>query len=406
VADDLKRVLITFKPKDQRPDREADKCDIVRAAIESDVQFFSADDFSRGPAVPSAMAPEHIGYDVNRYGAPIVMAQLTDAEVGRLQANANIESVEEDQPAWALEAAPLIGTLAFEDQPSVLAETVPAGVSQVKAPPAWDASKGMAIKVAILDTGIQGNHPDLAANFRGGVTFVPDESTTNDYHGHGTHCAGTVAAAMNGQGVVGVAPAAYLYAVKVLNRYGSGQYSWIIAGIDWCVSKKRMNVISMSLGGGADVNALQKMCDTAYAEGVLIIAAAGNSGPPPAGQPSSVGYPARYDSVVAVSAIGSDNVIAGFSSRGPEVELCAPGVQVLSTYPVNNYHKMSGTSMACPHVAGVAAMAWGSHRFQNNRTIRTLLQQSADNLGNPGRDPLYGFGRVDAWQATLTMSMP
>jgi subtilisin len=235
---------------------------------------------------------------------------------------------------------------------------------------------------------------------------VPDESTTNDYHGHGTHCAGTVAAAMNGQGVVGVAPAAYLYAVKVLNRYGSGQYSWIIAGIDWCVSKKRMNVISMSLGGGADVNALQKMCDTAYAEGVLIIAAAGNSGPPPAGQPSSVGYPARYDSVVAVSAIGSDNVIAGFSSRGPEVELCAPGVQVLSTYPVNNYHKMSGTSMACPHVAGAAAMAWGSHRFQNNRTIRTLLQQSADNLGNPGRDPLYGFGRVDAWQATLTMSMP
>jgi subtilisin len=168
---------------------------------------------------------------------------------------------------------------------------------------------------------------------------------------------------MNGAGVVGVAPQASLYAAKVLDKNGSGQFSWVIAGIDWCI-QHRMHIISMSLGGGSAPTALETICNTAWSKGVLIVAAAGNSqgGNPVPPAASNVGYPGKYRNVIAVSAIDSTNVIAPFSSRGPEVDLCAPGVNILSTIPNGQYGTMSGTSMACPHVSGVAALTWGAHR--------------------------------------------
>jgi subtilisin len=199
---------------------------------------------------------------------------------------------------------------------------------------------------------------------------------------------------------VGVAPAADLYAVKVLSRTGSGQFSWIIAGIDWCISNG-IHIVSMSLGASSAPTAVETICNTAWDRGLLLVAAAGNSGP---GVP--VGFPAAYANVIAVSAIDSSNMIAGFSSRGPEVELCAPGVGVLSTTPGNTYGTKNGTSMACPHVAGVAALAWGGHRYANNITIRRLLAWTADNLGIPGRNPEHGYGRVDAEQAACEMTVP
>jgi subtilisin len=252
--------------------------------------------------------------------------------------------------------------------------------------------------VAVLDTGIDWNHPDLRPNVRGAVSFVPGE-TAMDGNSHGTHCAGTIGAVVNGAGVVGVAPEASLYGVKVLANNGGGQYSWIIAGINWAI-QNRMNIVSMSLGGDGAPAALEQICNAAFNAGVLLIAAAGNSGPPPAGH---VGAPGRYRSVIAVSAIDNNNVIAPFSSRGPEVEICAPGVQVLSTLPGGGYGQKSGTSMACPHVAGAAAVVWGAHRFATNVQIWNLLGATADNLGNPGWDPLFGYGRVDVDQAALAM---
>jgi subtilisin len=393
-----KSVIVTFKPKDERRNKSADKLELLESSCprSAELSLFdvSSDEaFAIGaPGLPQAMNSDLVGFDINLYEAPIVALKLSDDEIKALRRNPNVASVEDDGIAWALPVSGLV----FEGQPSVLAETVPAGVSQIKAPPAWGCSRGRGIKVAVLDTGIDWSHPDLAANVKGAVSLVPGE-TAMDGNGHGTHCAGTIGASLNGQGVVGVAPEASLHGVKVLANSGSGQYSWIIAGINWAI-QNRMQIVSMSLGGSSAPNALEQICNAAFNAGLLVIAAAGNAGP----GANTVSFPGKYRKVIAVSAIDGSNVIASFSSRGREVEICAPGVQVLSTVP-GGYAQMSGTSMACPHVAGAAAVVWGAHRFATNVQIWNLLASTADNLGNPGWDPLYGYGRVDTDQAALAM---
>ena len=388
-------VIVTFKPKDKRTDKQKDKLQIVQEAISSEVHFMNAAEISFDRIGPIAgLAHEVVGYDINLYEAPIVSLSLTGAEIERLSANSNVAAVEEDGLFFALPQA-----LTFEGQPSPQAETVPVGVSQIKAPPAWDASRGKGIKVAILDTGIDALHPDLVPNVKGAVSFVPGE-TPADGNGHGTHCAGTIGAALTGSGVVGVAPAAWLYAVKVLSNSGSGNWSWFIAGVNWCIANK-MNILNMSLGSAQNPGvAVEAICNAAFANGLLLVAAAGNAGP----QMNSVGYPGKYKNVVAVSAIDSSNVIATFSSRGPEVELTAPGVNVLSTKPGGGFQTMSGTSMASPHIAGAAAVVWGAHRFATNMQIWNLLAASSDNLGVPGWDQLYGYGRPDVDKAATAMA--
>jgi subtilisin len=383
-SDERQPYIVTFKRKDERS-KTTDKQEILREVISSDVQFFTAEDFARDKnPVPSAQDMEVLGYDVNRYGAPLLMARLTEDEAQALEADDDVLRVEADGEMHALD-------LHLEGTPAPQAETIPVGVNQVKAPDAWPTSQGEGIKVFICDTGIDSDHPDLVDNLRAGKSFVTSESSTEDYHGHGTHCAGTVAASLNGSGVVGVAPYAYVYPVKVLSSTGSGNWSWLIAALDWITDKKGARIVSMSLGGAGAPQALGDMCETAYDDGILLVAAAGNSG----GPPDTVGYPAKYDSVVAVSAVDSTDTIAGFSSVGPAVEVCAPGVNVLSTTKGGGSGYMSGTSMACPHVAGVAALAWGSHRGANNKQIRWLLNTFAVSVGD-GDPQKYGDGRVDA----------
>jgi subtilisin len=382
--DTRKSVIITFKRKDKRS-RDMDKQELLRSAISSPVQFLTAQDMTQTDrSLASSEDIDMVGYDVNRYEAPILMARLTGDEIDALKKDKDVARVEDDGTMHAL-------PLRREEAPEVAAETIPVGISQVKAPDAWPTSQGEGIKVYICDTGIDPNHPDLMTNLRNGKSFVDSESTTEDFHGHGTHCAGTVAAALNGQGVVGVAPYAYLYPVKVLASDGSGSWSWLIAALDWIMSRKGARIASMSLGGGGAPTALRDMCEAAYNDGVLLVAAAGNSGP----GNNTVGFPAKYPQVVAVSAVDSSDIIASFSSRGPEVDIAAPGVNVLSTMRGGGYGQMSGTSMACPHVSGVAALTWGSHRNANNKQVRWLLGRFADKVGD--LDPeKYGAGRANA----------
>ena len=269
------------------------------------------------------------------------------------------------------------------------------GVNRIDADLAWPTGNtGKGVKVAILDTGIDPTHPDLGV--AGGVNFAGStkEGSTNpadwnDGHGHGTHVAGIVAARNNTMGVVGVAPEATLWAVKVLSDAGSGYTSDIIQGLDWCAAHG-IKVASMSLGGGGTAS-LQAACDRAFSQGVVLVAAAGNSAGP-------VMYPAAYSSVIAVSASDSRDLRASFSNYGPQIALAAPGVSIYSTYKGGAYATMSGTSMACPHVTGAAALAWASG-LTSAQAVRDRLTTTAEDLGTKGFDTSFGYGLVDAQRA-------
>jgi subtilisin len=401
-------MIITFKKKDQRPEREADKQDIVRRHTQARLEFSNILSMRDMEGVPGQFEESPQCLDVNLYELPIISGRFTDQEVQALRSDWNIAMVEEDRQAFALPAfqpafepsLPGMQPLIAEDVPAVMADTLPWGVNLIDAERAWEVTRGAGIKVAIIDTGIDHLHRDLAPNFAGGVSFVPGETFT-DGNGHGTHVAGVIGARQNGSGVVGVAPNCCLYSVKALDRQGSGQYSYIISAIVWCV-RNGMDVINLSLGGREHVQALENACDYAFRHNVLLVAAAGNSGP----QQDSVTYPARYGSVMAVSAVDQAGNLANFSSRGEHVDLAAPGVQILSTLPGNRYGRLNGTSMASPHVAGAAALAISSHRFIPGQVIRQILERTADDLGPPGRDPNYGYGLVDAEQAAFARVMP
>ena len=271
------------------------------------------------------------------------------------------------------------------------------GVERIGADNVWSTNTGKGVNVAILDTGVDYDHPDLAGNIAGGINYAgwwwKDGSTNKAYwddkYGHGSYCAGIVAALNNNIGVVGVAPGASLWAVKVLGDDGNGYISDIIQGLEWCVDSG-IDIASMSFGAAEYSESLANACNAAYNAGVLLVAAAGNEKGGP------VIYPAAYKSVIAVSATNINDVIANFSSTGPEVELAAPGVNIKSTYRNGGYAIGSGTSMACPHVAGAAALAWAADPSLTTEQLRIKLQQTAEDLGAAGPDNLYGYGLVNA----------
>ncbi len=394
--------IITFKKKDQRKDQTQDKRELIKKHMTSRVEFCDVLSLQDMAKVPNDVEESQTDLDINLYDLPIIAGNFKRNEIKSMESDGeNIALVEDDLIAYALPAmppsseplVPMHMEFIREDFPAVAAEMLPWGVNRIDAERAWEVTRGAGIKVAVIDTGIDHLHHDLSLNFAGGVSFVPGESFTDD-NGHGTHVAGIIGARQDGSGVVGVAPNCRLYSVKTLNRSGSGRYSWIISAITWCV-RNRMDVINMSLGGPGPVQALQNACDYAYNRGVVIIAAAGNSGP----ANDTVGYPARYDSVMAISSVDQSGNIASSSSRGHQVDLAAPGVQILSALPGNRYGRLSGTSMAAPHVAGTAALVISSHRFTKAPSIRTILLRTADSLGIPGRDDLFGHGMVDAEQA-------
>ncbi|RXJ01641.1 peptidase S8 [Anaerobacillus alkaliphilus] len=300
---------------------------------------------------------------------PVLHVTLPKKAAEALAKNPNIAYIEEDAPVEAT------------------AQTTPWGVSHIRATTvhSW-GNYGSGVRVAVLDTGIA-SHTDLRIS--GGASFISSEPSYQDYNGHGTHVAGTIAALNNSYGVIGVAPSVNLYAVKVLDRNGSGSLSGIAKGIEWAVNNN-MDIVNMSLGGSSGSTALQQAADNAYNRGVLLIAAAGNTGS------NGIQFPARYNSVIAVGAVNSSNQRASFSTYGSQLELMAPGVNVQSTYLNNTYSSLNGTSMAAPHVAAVAALVKSEYPWASNVQIRQRLRDTATNLGS---STYFGYGLVDALRA-------
>ncbi|MFQ3611655.1 MAG: S8 family serine peptidase [Fimbriimonadales bacterium] len=264
------------------------------------------------------------------------------------------------------------------------------GPQRIQANLAWDSwTPQRTTHIAIVDTGIDSNHPDLTNKMRRlsngavyGYNTVNNTTNALDDNGHGTHCAGIAAAQINnGVGIAGVAgwnpsnPNAQsfiqLMPVKVLDANGSGSLSNIARGITWAADNGA-HVISMSLGGSSSSQTLADAVTYAWNRGCLLVAAAGNSGS------SSPLYPAYYTNVIAVAATDSSDRLASFSQFGSWVNIAAPGVAILSTIPNNRYASYDGTSMACPHVAGAAALIWAQYPNLSNQQLRSLLEQNVD----------------------------
>jgi len=301
------------------------------------------------------------------------VALLTPAQLKQLKANPAVEYVELDPRRY------------------LMAEQVPYGIPLVQANQLSDSSISN-MKVCIVDSGYDLGHQDLPSS---GITGNDGYGSVNsgnwyeDRDGHGTHVAGTIAAlGGNNLGVVGVSPSGNLrlHIVKVFNNSGNWAYgSDLVMAIQQC-RDAGSTVINMSLGGGGASTTERNAMDAAYQSGVLVVAAAGNSGS------SALSYPASYDSVVSVAAVDS--------SGNRQVEVAAPGVGVRSTTPGSTYASYNGTSMATPHVSGVYALVWSQHRQCTAQQIRKVVNSTAEDRGSPGRDNYYGFGIVKAKRAS------
>ena len=256
---------------------------------------------------------------------------------------------------------------------------IPAGVNLIQAPTWWTRSKGQGIKIAVLDTGCDADHPDLQTRIIGGRNFTDDdmgdENNFSDYNGHGTHVAGTIAAEENGMGVVGVAPQAQLLIVKVLDRNGSGTYEGIINGLQYAI-EQNVDIISMSLGGPVDEPLLHSTIKQAVDQGILVVCAAGNEGDSD-DRTDEFAYPGSYNEVISVGAIDLNRRSSDFSNSNNQVDLVAPGERILSTYLNGGYATLSGTSMAAPHVSGALAMLkhWSNEAFGRPLTEPELYAQ-------------------------------
>ena len=456
---------------------------------------------------------------------PAVAAHLDANQVKQLMANPDVEYIEPDYKIYALGSPDINAYSSSGISALSSSQTIPYGITMVNAPLVWPRTKGAGVRVALMDTGISMYHPDRG-NVVASVSFVTGE-VVEDFHGHGTHTSGTIAAADNDIGVVGVAPQADLLIAKVIDNTGSGQDSWLIAGIEWAVNNNA-KVISMSIGDYDYSAALDTACSNALAAGVVLVAAAGND------NVSTPSYPAALSSVISVAAVDQSKNKASFSNYGPTIALAAPGVSVYSTVPIstdtsatadavwsstshqsnmltgtapgsvtgqicncgladgsdpqdtcpdnvagniahirrgtttfaakvahaqskgaigaiisnnvsgnfngtlgdgtplvvvsisqadgdalqilvqsgisgtvsvtgNPYAYYSGTSMACPHVAGVAALIFSAAHYNITPTeVSNILFDSAQDLGSPGRDDIFGHGLVDAY-AALTL---
>ena len=303
----------------------------------------------------------------------VVTALIPDRDLGSLRRLPEVQYVEE---------IPTMHALAYQGG------AYKWNMSLINAEPVHPYNTGEGIKVCVTDTGIESTHPDLSSNYKGGKGFTNDPSPQpgEDVGGHGTHCAGVVAA--DGTNIVGVAPKAHLYSCRILGNDGSGNLAWLVDALEWCIANS-MDIVSMSLGWGPQyVSAVHSALKGAFSAGLCLVAASGNSG-------GRIGYPAAHPEVIAVGALDQNKVRAYFSCFGNELNVAAPGVDVYSTYPGGGYKTMDGTSMACPHVAGLAALIKKADYTFTPSDILGRMCLDAEDLGMGDFDPYYGSGMID-----------
>ncbi|MBN1262055.1 MAG: S8 family serine peptidase, partial [Anaerolineae bacterium] len=314
----------------------------------------------------------------------LVAATVSSGTLAKLAADPNVITIETDYPRYPAD------------------QVVPYGVDNVQACDVWDSDRdgiidenaptGDGVTICLIDSGLDADHEDFT-----GVDVLGGYPTgwDNDGYGHGTHVAGIAAAMNNTAGVVGVTPGAVsLYIVKVFNSSGGWAYASTLIDAAYRCRDAGADIINMSLEGPFYSSFESAMFNQLYTnDNILLFAAAGNNGG------TAYAYPASYDAVISVGAVDQNNNVAGLSRQNNKVELTAPGMSIFSTWKDNQYGYMSGTSMASPHAAAVAALVWSADPSLTNAELRQTLQETALDGGNPGRDNAYGYGIVQANEA-------
>ena len=274
------------------------------------------------------------------------------------------------------------------------------GISALNVPSAWKKAKGKGVKVAVLDSGCDLDHPDLKNNLLPGANFINPRKKPWDDNNHGTHVCGIIASENNDIGVVGVAPECKIIPVKVLDNAGNGSERTVSEGIRWAVDKGKADFICMSLGAPNPVNGVEKAIKYATSKGVICFVAAGNSG-----NTKKVFYPANYPETIAIGSIDENKRRSHFSNTGHNLDFMAPGSKILSTVPDDWYAVLSGTSMANPFIVGIAALLL-SYSRDNEGIIKLdskdyyvkIFKQHTIPIANPKmkKNRFYeGFGIVD-----------
>lgn len=271
-------------------------------------------------------------------------------------------------------------------------------ISAFELPKAWQSTQGEGVTIAVLDTGCDLDHPDLVENLLPGINMVDGSQAPIDGCGHGTHVTGTLVAAHNDFGVVGVAPKAKVRPVKVLDDSGNGNLLNVAKGIDWAIDQN-VDFISLSLGSPNRIHEVYQSIRRCEEAGIIVFCAAGN-----AGETQNIFYPAAYDEAISIGAIDQNMCRASFSCTGMNLDFMAPGVEILSTVPKNWYAKLSGTSMATPFAIGVAALLLsysrltGRYQLSCSDDYRNTFKRFTTPIsnGNYTHPEFYqGFGIID-----------
>jgi RHS repeat-associated protein len=322
-------------------------------------------------AASSGIKSQDLNIKKNLRNNRLKVVEATDDAIDKLKKDDNVILVEEDSPVRKSD------------------DEITWNIEKVKAPVLQKQNySGKGVKVAVFDTGIDTQNSDL--NVAGGISFVEGTSGYSDDNGHGTAMASILASLKNDKGYLGVAPEIELYSVKVLDKNGDGKYSSIIDGLQWAIDNN-INIVTMSFGGQRYSKILQEAINEAYAHNILIIAASGNNG-----DTEKIDFPARYKNVISVGAVDKNNDIASFTNRGKQLDIVAPGVAIETMGLKSDNQKISGTSVAVPHVAGIAAEIWGAKKTTTNSQIRNILLGSANPLGEHNT---YGYGLVNGEEA-------